>query len=184
MYRYDRKNIQSTFWQGGVLAYPTEGVWGLGCNPASEAAAQRILSLKGRAVEKGMILVTGDIQHVSFLLDHLPAEQRVFAESVWPGHTTLLIQDVHNQIPWFVKGDHDTVAIRVSLHPFIQWFSKAVSPFLISTSANRSGKAACRFPWQVQRQFFNHVDYIVPGNTLGASGPSEIINLASKHVFR
>lgn len=184
MYRYDRKKIQSTFFQGGVLAYPTEGVWGLGCDPANETAVRKILSLKGRPVEKGLILVTGDISYVSFLLNALPVEQRIFADSVWPGHTTLLVQDVHKQIPWFVKGDHDTVAIRVSLHPFIQWFSKAVSPLLISTSANRSGKAACRFPWQIQRQFGNQVNYVVPGNTLGAAGPSDIISLASKHVFR
>lgn len=184
MYRCDRKKIQKAFWEDGVLAYPTEGVWGLGCHPTNERAVQKILALKGRPVEKGVILVTGDIRYVEFLLQYLPATQQAFAQTVWPGHVTLLIEDVRCQIPWFIKGDHNTVAIRVSLHPLIQWFSQTVSPFLVSTSANRAGKSACRFHWQVQHQFSSQVDYIVPGNTLGAKGPSEIIHLASRQVVR
>lgn len=184
MYRPDRRRIREVYDRGGVLAYPTEGVWGLGCNPADRDGVAKILSIKRRPVRKGVILVTGHIRHVDFLLQPLSTPLRERALSYWPGHHTLLVPDIQEQIPWYIKGEFSSVAIRVSSHPFIHWFSSNVAPLLVSTSANIAGKPACSFRFQVRQHFRNTVDYIAPGITLGASGPSQIIDLASGKKMR
>src|ERR1043165_9467474 len=78
---------------GGIIAYPTEGVWGLGCDPFDEAAVHRILTLKKRPVEKGLILIAAELDQVAALLTPLTSEQRAMMLSTWPGPTTWLLPD-------------------------------------------------------------------------------------------
>ena len=139
LYRRDRFIIQDSFWAGGVIAYPTEAVWGLGCNPNNPTAVHRLLALKNRPVEKGVILITGDLNCVQPILESLPLEMRQRALNLWPGHITLLIPNSYCQVPEYIRGQHDTVAIRVSCHPFVRWFTRTVAPFIVSTSANSAG---------------------------------------------
>lgn len=184
LYRRDRQIISDVFFIGGVFAYPTEAVWGLGCDLNNEAAVQRLLAIKSRPQAKGMILVTGDLEAVAPLLASVSSEQKARALGYWPGHRTLLIPDQKFLFPEYIRGVHDTIAVRVSNHPFIRWFSHSVSPFLVSTSANIAGAAPCRFEWQVRRRLGKSLDYIVPGCTSAAGRPSEIIDLVTNQSVR
>lgn len=183
-FRRDKRKIRFCFNRGGVFAYATEAVWGLGCDPANETAVRRILEVKQRPWHKGLIVVTGQLEHVLPLFQHLSPELEARARGYWPGATTLLIPDSTLSFSPWVRGKHDTIAIRVSTHPFIQWFSQNVSPFLVSTSANLAGQSPCRHEWQVQARLKQQVDYVVPGATLGYTKPSQIIDLESDEIMR
>ncbi|WP_288075930.1 Sua5/YciO/YrdC/YwlC family protein, partial [Marinobacter sp.] len=105
---------------GGVIAYPTEAVWGLGCDPWDQDAVERVLSLKQRPMEKGLILVAASVDQIRFLLDPLPKEQQRQAMSHWPGPVTCLLPDIRKQIPQQVRGHHSSIAVRVSDHPVVR----------------------------------------------------------------
>ena len=98
---------------GAVIAYPTEAVWGLGCDPFNAAAVARLLALKDRPMHKGLILVAASIEQFAGLLEGLTPEQSAQLEASWPGPNTWLVPH-HNRVPEWVTGAHDTVAIRVS----------------------------------------------------------------------
>ncbi|HAS77505.1 MAG TPA: tRNA threonylcarbamoyladenosine biosynthesis protein RimN, partial [Marinobacter adhaerens] len=89
---------------GGVIAYPTEAVWGLGCDPWDQEAVEKVLELKQRPVEKGVILVASSLDQVRFLLDPLPLLLRAEAERHWPGPVTCLLPDPERQVPEWGRG--------------------------------------------------------------------------------
>src|SRR6056297_1855086 len=109
-----------TIHAGGVIAYPTEAVWGLGCDPWNIAAVNRILELKQRPEAKGLIVVAGSVDQIRFLLDYLPAEQQQKALGYWPGPYTCLLPDLQKQMPPEVRGRHSSIAVRVSDHPLVR----------------------------------------------------------------
>ena len=102
---------------GGVIAYPTEAVWGLGCDPWNEEAVYRLLALKARPVEKGLILVADAIEQFDFLLDDLPDAWKETLAASWPGPNTWLVPH-RDMLPEWITGKHDSVALRVSDHPW------------------------------------------------------------------
>lgn len=169
--------------RGGVIACPTESVWGLSCDPFNEAAVQRILALKNRPQEKGLILAAGDRNHFGGLLTNLDAPLRERAISRWPGPVTWLVPHF-GLVPEWVTGEHSTVAIRHTAEPMLAAISEVFGGPLVSTSANPAGKQPATRAFQVQRYFGGELDYICPGNTGGLSKPSEILDLRSGSVVR
>jgi len=168
---------------GGVIAYPTEAVWGLGCDPADEDAVQRLLALKNRPVGKGLILVASRESQLEKLLVDLDVEQRSRLRDSWPGPTTWLIPH-RNLVPQWIHGDHDTVAVRVSGHPVVRALCQSWGGALVSTSANPAGSVAALQQFQVRRYFGDELDYVVPG-TVGAAGkPTRICDLISDRTIR
>ncbi len=169
---------------GGVIAYPTEAVWGLGCDPWDEEAVERILELKARPMDKGMILVAASVQQVRFLLDALPPEMQRKAEQHWPGPVTCLLPDVHEQVPEWVRGRHSTIAVRVSDHPVVRALCEKAGRPLVSTSCNPAGRQPARYSWQVRRYFGDQLDRIVPGALGGNRQPSRIIDIVTGQQLR
>ncbi|TBW56471.1 tRNA threonylcarbamoyladenosine biosynthesis protein RimN [Marinobacter halodurans] len=169
---------------GGVIAYPTEAVWGLGCDPWDGAAVDRLLALKDRPQHKGVILAAATPAQVAFLLDPLEPALRERALSHWPGPVTCLIPDVHDQIPEWIKGEHSAVAIRVSDHPLVRRLCMAVGGPVVSTSCNPAGRPPARSRLQVARYFEDCLDYILPGALGGQRQPSRIIDLVSGRQLR
>ena len=102
---------------GGVIAHPTESVWGLACDPQNRDAVERLLRLKNRPVSKGLILVSGDEADFSPLLDNLTAAQLQQLHRTWPGPVTWLVPHFGRVPPW-ISGDHHSVALRCTDHPF------------------------------------------------------------------
>jgi L-threonylcarbamoyladenylate synthase len=169
---------------GGVIAYPTEGVWGVGCDPFNEDAVYRLLQLKRRPVEKGLILVAGSIKQIEPLLKPLDAAQRELLTQSWPGPVTWLLPDSDQLIPPWIKGKFTSVAIRVSAHPPVVQLCAAFDGLIVSTSANPAERAPARTRLRVMTWFGGKLDYILPGKLGGQPGPSTIRDLASASVIR
>lgn len=168
---------------GGVVACPTEAVWGLSCDPDSERAVRRVLQLKRRPVEKGLILVAASESQLAFLLGDLPGDQRSRLSESWPGPNTWLVPHRGRVQPW-VHGDFDTVAVRVSDHPVVQSLCRAWGGPLVSTSANPAGSQPPKAGFQVRRYFADQLDDILPGHVGEASRPSRIRDLATGALLR
>lgn len=169
---------------GGIIAYPTEGVWGLGCDPWNEAAVLRILQLKRRPVEKGLILVAASVDQIAALVEPLDAAQKQLLRETWPGPNTWLLPDLDQLVPPWIKGKFATVALRVSEHPLVQQLCRASGGPLVSTSANPGSLPPARSRTRVLSWFRHELDYVVPGRLGGASGPSTIRELGSGRVLR
>jgi L-threonylcarbamoyladenylate synthase len=179
----DLQQAIHTVQQGGVLAYPTEAVYGLGCNPQNLAAVQRILDLKQRPAKKGLILIAADWTQLSKWLLPLSAEvqARVTADYAYP-ITWLLPTADH--VSTLIRGEHDSLAVRVTQHPTCRLLCQALGYPLISTSANRSYDAPARSAQQVRAYFADTLDYILDASLGTASQPSEIRDGLSNQLIR
>jgi L-threonylcarbamoyladenylate synthase len=168
-----------------VIAYPTEAVWGLGCDPFDVDAVYKILELKGRSVDKGLILIASETRQLDFVLSTLSIDQRSRMEASWPGPTTWIVPN-NASVPYWVCGNHSGVAVRVSDHPLVQSLCKAYGGPIVSTSANPQGKPAAKYRWQVERYFgrSSHLSYITKGIVGKRERPSDIIDLLSASVIR
>ncbi|MGI1679430.1 MAG: Sua5/YciO/YrdC/YwlC family protein [Cellvibrionaceae bacterium] len=174
----------STMIAGGIIAYPTESVWGLGCDPNNAHAVQRILDIKKRPVEKGLILVAANIEQFSPYLHDLSSSQLSQLQETWPGAVTWLIPDKHHHVPRYIKGDFQSVALRVSSHPVIQGLCTVFGGPIVSTSANPAGLLPAKNAMGVNRYFHSDIDCIAPGNTLNLPKPTEIRDLLTGAVHR
>jgi L-threonylcarbamoyladenylate synthase len=165
------------------VAYPTEAVWGLGCDPWDDMAVERLLTLKQRSPAKGLILVAAAISQFEWLLADLSAAQQSRLSLSWPGPTTWLVP--HRQLvpPW-ISGEHETVALRVSDHPVTVELCMAYGGPIVSTSANISGHRPATELYQLRHIFGTELDYLVPGRLGGHPRPSMIKDLVSDRVVR
>ena len=168
---------------GEVIAYPTEGVWGLGCDPLNADAAAQLLWMKRRSPAKGLILIAADFSQLAPYLAAVPEDQLELARSTWPGPVTWLFP-VSADCPRWVSGEHATVAVRVSAHPGVAALCRHFGGALISTSANRSGHPTLRSALQIRRHWGAELGYIYPGALGGRDRPSQIRNLADGRVLR
>jgi L-threonylcarbamoyladenylate synthase len=167
---------------GGVIAYPTEAVFGLGCRPDSATAVARVLRMKGRAADKGVILVASDVEQVRPLVE----STRVPWDTVlptWPGPVTWILPAAPGVLPSWITGGRAGVAVRVSAHPVVRALCGAAGP-LVSTSANPSNRPPARNVLQVLGYFRGRVDLVVPGRLGGACRPSEIRDAISGRILR
>ena len=169
--------------RGGVIAYPTESVWGLGCDPANERAVMRLLALKNRPVNKGLILVASALEQLEWLLSGVERSQYERLAASWPGPVTWLVPH-RNLVPEWITGDHDTVAVRVSAHAGVCALCQAWGGVLVSTSANPAGSAPALNQLQIRRYFGDSLDFVVPGRVGGQSRPSSIRDLKSDRTIR
>lgn len=167
---------------GGVIAYPTEAVWGLGCDPWNADAVYRLLQLKQRPVSKGLILIADCIHQFDFLLDGFPQPWMDRLAGSWPGPNTWLVPH-RNRLPQWITGQHDTVALRVTAHPLVREVCALTGP-IISTSANPAGRPAARSRLRVEQYFEGHLDAVVGGALGGRRNPSLIRDLCSGTVVR
>lgn len=167
---------------GQVIAYPTEAVWGLGCDPFDEAAVRRLFALKGRSEAKGLILIAADVAQVEPWLQALTPAQREAAHATWPGPYTWVVPAP--TAPRWLRGDHDSLAVRVSAHAGVQALCRAWGGPLVSTSANRSGEPPLASPDALYLAFDDGLGYILPGALGGDAKPSEIRDAISGAVLR
>ena len=160
---------------GALVAYPTEAVYGLGCDPANEDAVMRLLLVKQRPLHKGLILLGADFDQLSPWVQLSAGQQQRLARD-WPVGVTYLIQ-ASPRVPDWIRGRHHKVAVRVSGHPLATALARLAGTPLVSTSANLSGRPALRNLFQVGRQLGAQVDLIVPGQCNISRSPSTIIDL-------
>ena len=184
MSRWHVKQAARVLRRGGVIAYPTEAVWGLGCDPWQRPAVERLLALKQRPLHKGLILVGADPHQVAPLLRALSADERQRLLASWPGPVTWLLPDPDGWVPPWVKGSHASVAVRISAHPLVAQLCAAHGGPLVSTSANSAGREPARSAAAVRAAFPRQLDYLLPGPLGGLARPSSIRDLRSGAVLR
>lgn len=161
--------------QGGVIAYPTEGVWGLGCDPADAAAVRRLLAIKQRPVQKGLILIAADEAQLAPFIDMtaLTEEQRDRVHASWPGPATWIVP-ASAAAPAWISGAHSGIAVRVSAHAPVVALCRAFGGALVSTSANRAGHPAPTCRTELDPALLALIDGCLSGETAGSGRPTPI----------
>ncbi|CAK0759987.1 threonylcarbamoyl-AMP synthase [Gammaproteobacteria bacterium] len=160
--------------QGGVVAYPTEGVYGLGCDPDNPLAVERLLRLKGRSVAKGLILLASDWSDLAPFVSSLSSSEQERILDSWPGAMTWLVP-ASSRSPVWLTGGGNRVAVRVTAHPVAAALCRALGGGLVSTSANRSGQPPARSALAVRRRFLEGgLDVILHGALGNLSRPTPI----------
>ncbi|MCP4471681.1 MAG: L-threonylcarbamoyladenylate synthase [Gammaproteobacteria bacterium] len=167
---------------GAVIGYPTDTVWGLGCDPLNLASIARILQIKNRRPDKGLILLSSRLEYCSPYID-IDGAQRESLLSPCARPTTWLVS-ASKQCPWWICGIHSTAAIRICDHPLLQVICDQLKAPLVSTSANRADRATVRNALQLRRHFGGEVDCIVTGFSAGSGKPSKIKSLAGGTILR
>jgi len=168
---------------GGLIAYPTEAVYGLGCDPLNAAAVQRLLTLKQRPMGKGLILIASDLDQLRPFLLPLSTADEAILHATWPGPVTWLLP-ARPETPRWLRGMHDTLAVRVTAHPLAAALCRQLGHPLVSTSANRSGQTPARSPLAVRRQLGSALELIVSGHLGNQARPTSIHDLASGRILR
>jgi L-threonylcarbamoyladenylate synthase len=169
--------------QGGVIAYPTEAVYGLGCDPNNHQAVERLLTIKQRSRDKGLILIAADFEQLAPFLAEIDTSLKAKILATWPGPVTWL-WPAKAGVSSLLRGKHDTIAVRVTAHPVAAALCRGFGGPLVSTSANLSGMPPTRAADEVRNQLGNHVDFLLEGEVGGLSRPSQIRNALTGEIIR
>lgn len=171
--------------RGGVIAYPTEAVWGLGCDPFDEAAVMRLLDIKQRDVAKGLILAAGDYAQLDGLLDwsRLPPDRAEAVHASWPGPRTWIVPATA-RVPHWITGLHTGVAVRLSAHPTVVALCEAFGGPVVSTSANLSGAPPAFAHDELDPRLLGRIDGVCEGETGGLEAPTPIRDALTGTVLR
>jgi L-threonylcarbamoyladenylate synthase len=168
---------------GGVIAYPTEAVFGLGCLPRARAAVLRVLAIKRRSWRKGLILIGANLAQVERYVTLPPEPRRGEVLGTWPGpHTWVL--DARASAPRWITGGRGSVAVRVTAHPLARELCLAVGEALVSTSANVSRRPPHRRLLRLRRDLGGQIDYVLPGPLGGLASPTLIRDGRSGKTLR
>jgi L-threonylcarbamoyladenylate synthase len=169
---------------GKVLAYPAEAIWMLGCDPENEAATHRLLEIKRQPVDKGLVIVAATVSQIEHLLEGLTRKQRKQLIASWPGPTTWFIPDIDDQVPSWIKGRNESVAVRVTAHSTVAALCEAFGGPLVSAAANRNNQPPVRNALQIVKHLGKNIDGILHGSLGGQKSPSTIIDALTGKVLR
>ena len=171
--------------RGGLIAYPTEGVWGLGCDPRDEAAVLRLLTLKQRDVAKGLILIAANEAQLAAYIDMaaLTAVQCDAVRASWPGPNSWIVPATASAPRW-ITGNHDGIAVRVTAHPLVRALCEGFGGALVSTSANIASEPSPMTRAALDLRIVAGVDAVCMGETLGRAQPSTLRDARNGGVLR
>lgn len=170
---------------GGVVAYPTEAVYGLGCDPHDHAAFERVFELKRRPPTQGVLLIAADFAQVEKYIDiaGVSAEALARVRASWPGPHTWIFPRAAS-VPDWIAGAHAGIALRVTSHPPAAALCRAFGGALVSTSANRHGEPPARVADAVRAAFGSELAYILDGAVGGLARPTPIRDAVSGELIR
>jgi len=168
---------------GGVIAYPTEHCFGLGCDPTHERAVRRILAMKQRPWQQGLIVIADQPGRLRTVIDWHRPELLAPALASWPGPHTWLLPARPQVAPW-LRGRHPTVAVRVTAFPLVRELCRDSRMALVSTSANRSGRPPLRRGSAVLAEFGDNIDLILDERVGTAMEPSTITDAVTGITLR
>ncbi len=168
--------------EGEVIAIPTESVYGLSVDALNPEAVKKLLKLKSRNFNKGFILITDDLKNCQDWLQIISPEHQEILKKIWPGPVTYLIPS-SNQVPVYLKGDHETLAIRISAHPVLSEIAKKLGRPLVSTSANLTQHLPAKSVLEIKNYFGE--DFFIAAGALGnLDKPTAIFDLLSGKQIR
>jgi L-threonylcarbamoyladenylate synthase len=168
--------------QGAIFGYPTDTIWGFGCHPLIANSVARILQIKNRSADKGLILLSSRLEYCAAYVG-LNSEQLKPVLSTTDHPITWLVPASGNCPAW-IRGNNPTVAIRITDHPLLEFLCDRLETPIVSTSANRSSKSTARNSMQMHKQFGDELDFIVSGFATGSNRPSEIKSLLNGTTAR
>ena len=170
---------------GGVLAYPTEAVFGLGCDPHDHVAFERLFALKQRPPTQGVLLIAADLAQIERYIDFaaVPGEVMKQVRASWPGpHTWIFPRSV--EVPAWVAGSHPGIALRITAHEPAAALCRAYGGALVSTSANRHGQPPARTADTVADYFGDALDGLLEAPLGGQQNPTLIRDALSGAIIR
>ncbi|MES9969327.1 MAG: L-threonylcarbamoyladenylate synthase [Candidatus Thiodiazotropha sp.] len=168
---------------GGLVAYPTEAVYGLGCHPLDHDAVTRLLMLKQRSMAKGLILIAHDMASLAPYMDSLPEGVMKTLRESWPGPATWVVPATPN-VPYWLTGEYSSLAVRVTDHPMAAALCRTAGTPLVSTSANISTHPPAANPLEVRLRCGHGIDLILHGRTGGLKRPTPIRDALSGKLIR
>ena len=168
--------------QGAVFGYPTDTIWGFGCHPLIASSVMRILKIKNRPLEKGLILLSSRLDYCLPYLDAAPDSLEAIRQPA--DQPTTWIVNASEACPLWLRGKHPGIAIRITDHPFVAAVCQRIESPLVSTSANRAGAPSVRNLLQLRRQFGSELDYLVSGYQTGQGVASKIKFLSDGNTLR
>ena len=168
--------------QGGVIAYPTEAVYGLGCDPLQADAVLRLIDLKQRPWQKGVILLASCWSQVAPYVVVDGQMQAKLMDS-WPGPYTWLVP-AQPWVPWWIRGRHSQVAVRITDHPLAAALCDHVGHAVVSTSANPAGRPAAKARTDLDPGFAAGIDMWLSGELGGLSQPTQIRDVCTDMIIR
>ena len=169
--------------RGGLIAYPTEAVFGLGCLPDKTQTIKKLLQLKQRPIEKGLILLAADLSQLAPYITPLEQDVEQKIQSGWPGPTTWVVPTPSRTSP-LIRGKFHSIAIRVSAHPIVRELCRQCNSPIISTSANMTGHNMSYSAFDVRLRFKNQLDYILNAPLGDSDKPSVIRDAMSERIIR
>ncbi len=178
----DIEALRTHLKRGGVIAYPTESCYGLGCDPRNVRALKRLIRLKGRSAAKGLLLVADHFKRLQAFVRPLNADDRARMRRSWPGPVSWVVP-ASAACPPLLTGGRATIAIRVTAHPIAARLCRSLGMALVSTSANKSGKKPAQTAAECRRIFGARVR-VIDGRIGQRRRPSTLIDLATGTVLR
>ena len=173
-------DLKSHFIQGAVFAYPTEAVYGLGCDPENKDAVMRLLEIKQRPISKGLILIAADFSQVEAYLKPLNENQLTFIK---PSETTY-IYPAKDSVPKWLTGDFNSIAVRITKHPLVRELCTELDSALVSTSANLTGEEPAKTANEVAVALDGLIEVILDGETGDLDKPTQIRDSISGQIIR
>jgi L-threonylcarbamoyladenylate synthase len=168
--------------RGGLIAYPTESCYGLGCDPRNPRALKRLIRLKGRSAAKGLILIADHIKRLYPFIRPLNRADRARVQRTWPGPVTWVVPASRTCLP-LLTGGRTTIAVRITAHSDAVRLCRTLGSALVSTSANHSGRKPAQTAAQCRRMFGARVR-VIDGRIGHRRRPSTLVDLATGTVLR
>ncbi|PCI07831.1 MAG: threonylcarbamoyl-AMP synthase [Gammaproteobacteria bacterium] len=166
---------------GGIIAYPTETIYGLGCNPLDAAAVEKINTIKQRPLNKQFILLAGHIDQIKPLINLSDEQENLIRQTSEP---TSWIVDASTQAPAWLTSPENTLTIRISKNNLVKKLCHTLRHAVISTSANLTGKPPAKNNLEIQKYFGGILDMTLATNKKLNAKPSKIIRLCDNHIIR
>ena len=180
--RGEAAELRAYLTRGGLIAYPTESCYGLGCDPRNKRALKRLIALKGRDAGKGLLLIADHFRRLRRFVAALPPADLARMRRSWPGPVTWVVP-ASPACPPLLTGGRSTIAVRVTAHPVAARLCRMLGMALVSTSANKSGQKPARTAAQCRPAFGARVR-VIEGRIGARKRPSTLIDLASGTVLR
>ena len=176
------QKVKAHLKSGGIIAYPTESCYGLGCDPFNYKAINTLIKLKRRKKDKGLILIAGKFKQLGTIIQPLTKEQFKKTKQYWPGVYSL-IMDTQPNVMYNLTGKHKTIAVRLTLHKNVIQLCNFVNSAIVSTSANKTNMKTIKTYRECSRQFGTSV-LVLPSITNFVKKPSTIIDLKTNKILR
>lgn len=180
--RSEAARLRAHLRRGGLIAYPTESCYGLGCDPRNPRALARLIRLKGRSAAKGLLLIADRFKRLQPFVRPMSAADRARMLKSWPGPVTWVVPASPACSP-LLTGGRPTIAVRVTAHPGAARLCRMLGMALVSTSANKSGRKPAKTAAECRRIFGTRV-HVVTGRIGARKHPSTLIDLATGTVLR